>query len=245
MKDLYLGPVLTSKYGATCSVNWLNQIIHGYVNSVYGPFGYSYGSGNKDIDVSGRIINTEYIDKMVNNYTVFKKIIDDQSINTEAGFYNYMVANMFDVYHYNGTHFDAITLPILIATTRKGNIGEKVALDWFKSQLLSKNVQVDIVSPTILEDTKGIDGKFEWNGRDITIQVKPYTGAVTNHGIVSAYSPGSLSVKIIGENKNVDYLIIYKKSVDGTDMICVRGKDVQVSGNNFVFAEDRIAFETL
>ena len=243
MKNLYLGPVLTSKYGATSSVNWLNQIIHGYVNSVYGPFGYSYGTGNKDIDVNGRIINTEYIDKMVNNYTVFKKVIEDQSINTEAGFYNYMVANMFDVYHYNGTHFDTITLPILVATTRKGNIAESNCLRWFEAQLLSKNVHATILPPTLLEDTKGIDGKFQWKGRDITIQVKPYTGAVTNNGIVNAYSPGSLSVKIIGEDKNVDYLILYKDS--GNSLICVRGKDVQVSGNNFVFAEDKIAFETL
>lgn len=245
MKDLYLGPVLTSKYGAPNSINWLNQIILKYTTSVYGPFGYSYGSGNKDIDVSGRVINTEYIDKMVNNYTVFKAIIADQSINSEAGFYSYMVANLFDVYHYDGTHFNSITLPALINTTRKGNVAEKTALDWFKSQMFSKGVTVNIVPPTILEDTKGIDGKFAWNGRDITIQVKPYTAAIARDGIVHASSPGSLSVRIIGEDKNVDYLIIYKISEHGTDMICVRGRDVQISGNSFVFPEDKIVFETL
>jgi hypothetical protein len=245
MKDLYLGPVATSKYGASNSINWLNQLILKYINSVYGPFGYSYMSGNKDIDVNGRMINTEYIDKMVNNYTVFKGIIENQSINTEDGFYNYMVANLFDVYHYNGTHFYAITLPVLVATTRKGNVGEKMALDWFRSQLLSKNVDVTIASPTLIEDGQGIDGKFEWNGRDITIQVKPYTAAVTNAGIVNAHSQGSLSIRIINTGKNVDYLILYKRSVSGTDMICVRGRDVQISGNNFVFSEDKIVFETL
>ena len=245
MKDLYLGPVVTSKYGETNSINWLNQLILKYINSVYAPFGYSYRTGNKDIDVGGRLINTEYIDKMVNNYTVFKKVIEDQSINTEDGFYNYMVANLFDVYHYNGTHFDSITMPILVATTRKGNTGEKVALEWFRSQLLSKNVDVNIVAPTLLEDGQGIDGKFDWNGREITIQVKPYTAAVTNAGIVSAHSQGSLSIRIVNTGKNVDYLILYKNSSSGTDMMCIRGRDVNISGNNFVFAEDKIVFETI
>jgi hypothetical protein len=250
MKDLYLGPVLTSKYGSTNSINWLNQLILKYTSSIYGPFGYSYMGGNKDINVSGRMINTEYIDKMVNNYTIFKAVIESQSINTEAGFYNYMVANMFDVYHYNGSHFDAITLPVLVATTRKGNKGERACLDRFKSELLSKNVTANILAPTLIEDGQGIDGKFSWNGRDITIQVKPYTSAVTDNGIVRAYSPGSLSVGIIGTGKNVDYLIIYKMSKDlvtqaeQIDMICARGKGVSVQGNCFVFSDSDIVFET-
>jgi hypothetical protein len=76
-KDLSLGPVLTSKYGETNSIAWLNQMIIKYITSIYGPFGYSYRAGNKDINVNGKLINTEYIDKMVNNYTVFKGIIND------------------------------------------------------------------------------------------------------------------------------------------------------------------------
>ena len=250
MKNLYLGPVLTSKYGATSSVNWLNQIIHGYVNSVYGPFGYSYGTGNKDIDVNGRIINTEYIDKMVNNRTIFKKIVEDQSITTEDGFYNYMIANLFDVYHYNGTHFNTITLPILIATTRKGNVGEAISISWLKNKMFQKGVDANMQKPTLLEDIDGIDAKFDWKGKTVTVQVKPYTAAAINGGMVQAHTPGALKIYLSSTNQPVNYLVLYKqeKNLEGKSnmrMICVRGANVNVNGNSFVFKEDDIVFRTL
>ena len=237
-KDLPLGPVMTSKYGITNSINWLNQLILKYITSVYGTFSYSYRSGNKDININGRIINTEYIDKMVNNYTVFKEIINAESINTEDGFYNYMVANLFDVYHYNGAHFDTITLPVLIATTRKGNVGEKIGLDYLKNELMKKGVDVEIEVPTLLEDGQGIDGKFEWKGKTITVQVKPYDSMIDRDGNINAYSPGSLSLNIIGQTKNVDYLVLYNLEKQG--VLIVRGKEAMVQGNMFVFPEDKI-----
>ena len=229
---------MTSKYGPNNSINWLNQMILKYITSVYGPFGYSYRSGNKDINVSGRLINTEYIDKMVNNYTVFKGIIEAESINTEDGFYNYMVANLFDVYHYNGSHFDAITLPILIRTTRRGNIGENMGLEFFKNELMKKGVSIKLEPPTLLEDGQGIDAKFEWKGKIITIQVKPYDSMISRDGNINAYSQGSLSLNIVGQSKNVDYLILY--NIEKKGMVVVRGKDAAVQGNLFVFPEDKL-----
>jgi len=133
IKDLSLGPVFTSKYGDVNSINWLNGIIKKYIAEVYRPFGYYYGCPNKDIDVDGRKINTEYIAKMVNNYTVFKGIIEKVGITTEEEFYDYMTNNLFDVYNYKGLYFDEKTLPILIATTRRGNKGEQDSLIFFKN----------------------------------------------------------------------------------------------------------------
>jgi hypothetical protein len=237
-KDLSLGPVLTSKYGTTNSISWLNQMIMKYITSIYGPFGYSYRTGNKDIDVNGRLINTEYIDKMVNNYTVFKGIIEAEGINTEEGFYNYMVANLFDVYNYGGTHFDKITLPILVATTRRGNIGEQKALFFFKNELMKKGVQCTIIPPTLLEDGQGIDGKFEWNGKLLTIQVKPYDSIMVRDGMVNAFSQGSLSLKIIGADKNVDYLVLYNLEKKG--FVIVRANNTTIQGNLFIFPEDKV-----
>ena len=237
MKDLSLGPVLTSKYGKTNSISWLNQIILKYINSVYGPFGFTYGV-NKDIDINGRIINTEYISKMVNNYTVFKGIIEKECINTEDGFYNYMVANLFDVYNYNGTHFDTITLPVLIRTTRRGNQGEQISLNFFKSQLAKRGIDVDIEAPTVLEDGQGIDGKFTWNGKELTIQVKPYDSMIVKDGMINAFSQGSLSLDIKGSGKNVDYLIIYNLEKNG--IVIVRANNVIIQGNLFIFPEDKI-----
>lgn len=237
-KDLSLGPVLTSKYGETNSIGWLNQMIVKYITSIYGPFGYSYRTGNKDINVNGRLINTEYIDKMVNNYTVFKGIISDQGINTEEGFYNYMVANLFDVYNYGGTHFDKITLPILIATSRRGNIGEQKALAFFKNELMKKNVECIIIPPTLLEDGQGIDGKFAWNGKELTIQVKPYDSIMKRDGMINAFSQGSLSLQIVGAGKNVDYLVLYNLEKRG--FVIVRASNVTIQGNQFVFPEDKV-----
>jgi hypothetical protein len=60
---------------------------------------------------------------------------------------------------------------------------------------------VDIISPTIQEDVSGIDAKFMWNNKELTIQVKPFTRIVKSDE--RAYSQGSLSL-------NTDYLILYK-----------------------------------
>jgi hypothetical protein len=51
----------------------LNEKIRLYLNEIYGPFGYSYGKNFDDIIVDGMVINTQYINKMVNNYMTFKE----------------------------------------------------------------------------------------------------------------------------------------------------------------------------
>lgn len=245
-----LGGILTRQLGSANSISWLNNSILKYITSVYGPYGFSYQSGNKDIDVNGKMINTEYIDKMVNNRTIFKKIVEDQSITTEDGFYNYMIANLFDVYHYNGTHFNTITLPILIATTRKGNAGEAISISWLKNKMFQKGVDANMQKPTLLEDIDGIDAKFDWKGKTVTVQVKPYTAAAINGGMVQAHTPGALKIYLSSTNQPVNYLVLYKqeKNLEGKSnmrMICVRGANVNVNGNSFVFKEDDIVFRTL
>ena len=82
---LQLGSITTSKYGAK-SISSLNNQIKGYIESVYGKYGFIYQGGNKDIDIDGFILNTEYIDKMVNNYTIFKKIIELNGLKDEDEF---------------------------------------------------------------------------------------------------------------------------------------------------------------
>ncbi len=229
-ESLQLGTVTTSKYGDK-SINTLNSHIKKYIESEYKPFGYSYLGGNKDIDINGFILNTEYIDKMVNNYTVFKAIIRINKIYSEDDFYNYMISNLYDIYNINGKYFKTTTLPILINSTRMGNIGEKNSLDFFKKELLKRNINIEIIKPTMEEDSSGIDGKFNWNNKEITIQVKPYDSAKvgTSSRKVKVHSQGSLSL-------NTDYLIVYK----GNSFIIVKGKDVTIEGNYFTFQEEKI-----
>ena len=149
-----------------------------------------------------------------------------------------MTNNLFDVYNYKGLYFDEKTLPILIATTRRGNKGEQDSLIFFKNELLKKGIQCVMISPTPEEDLSGIDGKFIWNGKELTIQVKPYDNIMENDGLVSAYSQGSLSLKIVGSSKNVDYLVLYK--LEKNSFIIVRSSNTTVQGNLFKFPKDKI-----
>lgn len=226
-----LGNIVTNKYGYK-SIAVLNRNIKTYLNEVYKEFGYTYPS-YFDIIVNNSIINTEYINKMVNNYTVFKKIIELENLNTEEEFYNYMRNNLNEVYHFNGKYFKTVTLPILIATTRRGNVGEINSLKFFTQELNNKmGITVDIIRPTVEEDVSGIDGKFVWNNKEITIQVKPFTSIVKSDDKVKVYSQGSLSL-------STDYLILYKSD----SFIILRGRDVSIKGSYFESNLDKIVSE--
>lgn len=228
---LKLGPIKTQKYGRFNSVDWLNGKIKAYITETYQPYGFRYGV-NADLDVDGYTINSEYISKMVNNYTIFKAIIKDNFIRTEEAFYHYMTNNLEAIYNWKGKYFKRVTLPILISTSRRGNIGEKQSLDFFKKSLQEKKgISINFIQPTVEEDISGIDGKFIWEGKEVTIQVKPYDTATISASTrkVKIHSQGSLSL-------NTDYLIVYK----GQSFIIIKGKDVKIEGNYFTFQEDKM-----
>ena len=228
-ENFLLGNITTKKYGEFNSIDWLNGKIKRYIEEVYGPFGFKYGI-NEDLNINGQIVNSEYISKMVNNYLVFKNIIELNGLKTEDEFYNYMLLNLREIYNINGKYFKKVTLPILINASRKGNIGEKLSFEFFISELSKKDINITIEKPTTEEDISGIDGKFNWNGKTITIQVKPYDSAViSTDNKVKVFSQGSLSL-------NTDYLILYKSG----EYIIVRGKDVKIEGNHFTFQKDKI-----
>lgn len=226
---LKIGNITTKKYGKFNSIDWLNGEIKKYIEEVYGPFGFKYGV-NEDLNIEGQIINSEYISKMVNNYTIFKNIIELNGLKIEDEFYNYMLLNLREIYNINGKYFKKVTLPILINASRKGNIGEKLSKEFFINELSKKGINIVINSPTVEEDISGIDGKFNWNGKSITIQIKPYNKEVVlGDGKVEVFSPGSLSL-------STDYLVLYKNG----EYIIIRGKDVKIEGNHFTFQEDKI-----
>lgn len=229
--SLKLGNIMTKKYGEFNSIDWLNGKIKKYIEEVYTPYGFKYGV-NSDLNIDGQIINSEYISKMVNNYTIFKTIIRENFIRTEGAFYHFITNNMKQIYHWEGKYFKRITLPILISTSRRGNIGEKDSLKFFKESLQDKKgISINFIQPTVEEDISGIDGKFIWEGKEITIQVKPYDTATigTSTRKVRVHSQGSLSL-------NTDYLIVYKEQ----SFIIVKGKDVTIEGNFFTFQEDKV-----
>ena len=149
------------------------------------------------------MIGTEYISKMVNNYTIFKTFIRENKIKDENTFYTLLESKFDDVYHYNGSFFKRQSLPILINTTRKGNVNEIKCKQKFSEFAKSKNLNIVIVDPTVAEDVNGIDAKFTHNGREFTIQIKPFTDYKTIGDKLYAKSAGSLSVG------SVNYLMLY------------------------------------
>lgn len=238
----------TLKYGSRNSIAYLNAVIKRFIENVYGPFGFRYPPRDDDdfthfdMDINNKVINTEYIAKMVNNYTIFKSVIRNFNIIDEDTFYHFMMNNLNNIYHYNGNFFKSDSLPILIRTTRKGNISEKKSIQIFLAYSKSKNIEISIEDPTLEEDIDGVDFKFSHNGRQFTVQVKPYddykiveseiskissnlpTSQFSN--IISVSSPGSLSL-------NVDYLILYNEN----NYIILRNPSnnrVQIRGKEFV-----------
>ena len=221
---------LTKKYGEK-SISNLNGKILQYINKTYGKFGFRYGI-NKDIDVDGKLISGEYISKMVNNYTVFKKVILYNNIKNEDDFYNYITSHFDDIYGYNGVFFSSETLPILINTTRKGNINEKKSLERFAEYAKSKELNIVIQYPTISEDVEGIDGKFIHNSRTFTIQVKPFTSYIISDVGIRVKSIGSVSV-------NTDYLVLYKND----SYIILKNperRSIKIEGDNFITSKPNI-----
>jgi ASC-1-like (ASCH) protein len=229
----------TKKYSISAipSIQNLNQMIKKYTDSVYTPFGYQYGK-NVDIKINDNlIINGEYISKMVNNYTVFKRFILENKIRNEDEFYSLLLSNLYDVYHYNGEFFKNHTLSILINTTKKGNIAEKRSLDSFKDVVSERGINIEIQSPSMEEDIKGIDAKFTLNGKNYTIQVKPFTSVHNKDGKRYAKSPGSLSL-------GVNYLILYKEH----EYIILKNppsNPITIRGEFFVYDSGNIVSENL
>lgn len=222
----------TNKYGAV-SISNLNRKILDYIEKTYGPFGFRYPRGNDkfnyyDININGEIINSAYIAMMVNNYTVFKKFIRENKIVDEITFYKLIEYKFDDVYNYNGSFFKRQTLPILINTVRRGNHNETVCKEKFTEYAKGKGLNITIQDPSVDEDIKGVDAKFEHNGRVFTIQIKPFSEAKeTDNDIVNIVSSGSLSIG------SVDYLMLYSGS---QFILCKNTKNtpIKIHGNTFI-----------
>jgi hypothetical protein len=230
-------------------INEINQGIKDETNKWYGTFGYKYSLDKEafDIKIGEGVINTEYLMKMVNNRTVFYRICKNEKITNSDDFLNFMkdFSNLEKYYHYKGVFFKEV-LEILIAATRKGNKGERAALNYFRWLMKVKGPEVTIYKPTLREDVRGIDGKFKFENSEIekTIQVKPYENFSIDNRVGTATSNGSLSM-------NTDILILYKGigtkvvrnssdeevSYPDFSFIIADKKDVKIVGNQFILTK--------
>lgn len=210
-------------------ISSLNQKILKFLEKTYGPSGFIYGQDNRDIRINNKILNTEYISKMVNNYTIFKTFIRENSIKNEKDFYQKIESSFNDIYSPDGDFFKRQTLPILINTTRKGNMLEKKAKEAFVKFAKTKGLEIELISPTVTEDIKGIDSKFIHNGKTLTIQVKPLSDLHEIENNIEVVSDGSLSL-------DTDYLIV----VGVKRIVIARAKNVSIIGNRFLIPKSDV-----
>lgn len=221
----------TNKKGNEYSISYLNGKISNYIKSIYGPFGYRH-LANDDLNINGKIINSEYLDKMINNYKVWKEFIRVFSIKDEKQFYDEIIKNLDKIYHYNSNFFKKSTLPIIINSTRKGNKLEKIAKIRFEKLLSERGINANIENPTIEEDNRNIDAKFFYNNKYYTIQIKPFVSIRKSNGLFNALSQGSLKL-------GIDYLVLVRKN----NVIILRNpknNKIQIKDNYFIYNQDNI-----
>jgi hypothetical protein len=221
----------TVKNGSKNSIAYLNAVIKRFIESVYGSSGFVYGK-HTDIFIDNKIINGEYISKMVNNYTIFKNVIRINNIKEEESFYNFMLSNLNNIYSPNGKFFLEQSLPILINTTRRGNVLEKMAKESFLKYSKEKDIEITIQNPSVDEDINGVDFKFLSNGRSFTVQVKPFTDYKYIGDKIFIKTEGSLSL-------NTNYLIL----CDGKNCIKLRNtpsNPVKIKGNTFISSKSNL-----
>lgn len=208
-------------------VSKLNTIVHNYVKTLYAEFGYRPYSGNVDINVNGLVINTEYLDKMVNNYTIYTKFIRLKNFKTFNDLLIFISTNLDKIYRYDGYYFKEV-MTILNRTISMGNTGEQFAIAAFIDAFADKlSVTINVEKPTLEEDLKGIDGKFNYGGKDYTIQIKPmdsYKIYPAPDDYVLIKTKGSLSLA-------TNYLVTY--DLNDKKVIISRNKGIVISGDTF------------
>lgn len=192
-------------------ISKLNTLIINLLNTYYGKYGYRYHSINKTINVNGKFLETELLDKFVNNIRLFSNIAIKNKLNTPQEFISHVIQNMKDIYLPTGSEFEK-SYEIIIKTSGKGKRGEEASKRNFERLLFNKTkMKINIESPdSIEEDNKSIDGKFIYNNKLVLIQIKPFTEYEFKNNKILVYTSGSLSF-------NTHYLLLYKEYFIGYD----------------------------
>jgi hypothetical protein len=209
-------------------ISSINRDISSFLAEVYGPFGWYYGA-KKEIQIPGfGVIESDYIDLLINNYTIFKNVVRTYRLRTEEDFVNFVKNNLELIYNYKSKFFIYNSLPIVIRTKRKGNHGEQLVLQKFKELTLTRGFEVELVTPTLDEDIKGVDAKFILSGKTYTIQVKPMSKFETTGDKIIIESPGCLTLNKYGVMP--DYLFFYS---DKQEVLFLKNLGILSKSNYF------------
>ena len=209
-------------------ISTINGIIRNYLTQVYGQFGWYYGAKSEIQIPDFGIVDSDYIDLFINNYTIFKNVAKTYRLKIEKDFLNFVKNNLELIYNYKSKFFIYNSLPIVIRTKRKGNHGEQLVLQKFKELTITRGFEVELVTPTLDEDIKGVDAKFILSGKTYTIQVKPMSKFEILPDKILIESPGCLTLNKYGVMP--DYLFFYS---DNQDVLFLKNRGILSIGNSF------------
>lgn len=189
----------------------LNKLIIGFLDVAFRQYGYRYGKNNKTIIVNEQPLETEYLNKFVNNITLFGVIAERNNLKTKEQFISYIRTNMKDLYSPSGSQFIE-NYKIIENTAKKGKRGEEACKNNFEELLFNKTgLKINIEEPTDAEeDIKGIDGKFIFKNKLVTVQVKPFTKYEIQNNNIIVYSNGAMGF-------STHYLLLYREHKIGID----------------------------
>lgn len=153
----------------------LGRIIREWLVKIYGE----NLIGDSDFSMLGQILKPEYLRKAINNRNLFKKLVYDDRREIYTGVKNknelldFVRKEGRELFSPDGKYFKSV-YSLLTGSSIRGASLETKAFELLKSYFMNKDgIDVEIAVPTIDEDLSGVDGKFQLNGEDKTVQVKP------------------------------------------------------------------------
>lgn len=155
----------------------VRSVIKDYINTIPEFEGNIYGA-SKNINIDGKIIDSELISKLPNNISAMYGVLgvakkSGHIIDNADDFIFWIKNNLKDLYHPSGKFFNDIYVRLKKATSY-GKSKELDANTFFTNYAKNmRGVDITLMSPTPEEDALGgVDYYFIHNGKKITIQVK-------------------------------------------------------------------------
>ena len=224
----------------------VNSNVYKYISKTYR---YKPYSGNNQIKINNNVFYSEYIDKFINNMRIYENACRNNNIRDKETFKSYINSNLYDLYHYNGNFFEE-NYNTVINTTAKGRRGEVFSLTYFQNLLNNKypgqKIEIEIKNADektpdeIKKDVGGLDGSFMWDGKEISIQVKPFDRYDENIDDIIIKSSGSMEIH------NVIYLILYREKYKDKkylyDIIILKNdkNQIKVQGDTYTTNKENI-----
>lgn len=154
-------------------------------------------------EINGKIVNTEYISKWLNNRIFRDVITKDFDLPKEPNaLVEFLNQNKYDIFNVNGKYFDRY-YRVLESASLSGKETEERAKIIFKEFCKGKEKTVEIKNPTVIQDKRGIDSIFVIGGRPCTVQIKPLSS-------VKSKTPDYIELVSAGDVRKIitEYLIV-------------------------------------